>query len=318
MRNLDKYVEQTKKYLQENPNMTEVEKIMYVYLDLGSRLKFDKNFFFGGNKRKKEIYESAKYFNKLNECLESGKITCKSASYLLEYILGKFGVQIKTVEDEYDLRKYKHVYNIITPKDGSEEYSIDLQEDMINIHYHDFTKDFGLALDRTERYVIGRQEQKKIHEKLGYISKNNPYVGEYIYLVRSNLDLVEGFYNKLDFALKHIDPMKYQGIDYWERRWKHERFLQNIFPEQELARKLNVVEFFKRMENGDKEFINGFFVNSSKGVNVYLFSDQDCGYNSYSLPEFALKVKKEKIEYRQGIKGLRRELNNLNVEVSKD
>lgn len=317
MCNLDNYVEQMKKYLKANLDTTEAQIIMYVYLDLAKRLKFDQDFFFGGSKRKKQLYENARHLNELNECLESNKIICKSASYILEYILKRLGINIETVEDEYDYRKYKHVYNIITPKDGSEKYSIDMQEDMINIHYHDFTKDFGLALDRTERYVISRQEQKKIHEKLGYISKDNPYVDEYIYLLKEDLEFFEDPYDKIDFALKNIDSMEYPEVDYWERRWKHERFLQELFSAKEITKKLNVVEFFKRTENGNKEFMNGFFVDSPKGVIIYLFSKQDCGYNSYSLPEFALKVKNEGIEYRQGIKGLKGEINKLNMAVNR-
>ena len=317
MCNLDQYVEGIKQYLDNNPNMTEVEIIMYVYLDLAKRLKFDQDFFFGGNKKQKKIYDNARKFNELNDCLECNKIICKSSSYILEYILRKIGINIRTVEDKYDFRKYKHVYNIITPKDGSEEYSIDLQDDMINIHYHDITKDFGLSLDRTGRHVISRQRQKEIHKKLGYISKENPYIDEYFYLIKEDIDLFDNFYDKLDFVLKNIDPMEYPTVDYWERRWKHERFLKRLFSTDEISKKLHVVEFFKTSNSSKKEFINGFWVNSSKGVTVYIFSKDDCGYSSYSLQEFAKKVNEEGIEYRQGIQGLRAELNKLKIEVSR-
>ena len=311
MCNLDKYVEKVKEYIEKNPGLTENEIIMYVYLDLGERFKFDQDFFFGGNKKKKRMYIEAQDFGELNECMEKNKIICKSSSYILEYILRKLDVNIRTANDIKDLRKYKHVYNIITPKDGSEEYSIDLQEDIINIHYHSFPKNFGLSLKDGKTYIVSRKSQQEMHKKFGYVSRKNPYTDDYIYLFKQDLHLFEDFYSKLDFVLQNIDPIEYPNVDYWERRWKHERFLKELFPTSELSRKLNLVECYKEKDNGTKIFLNCFWVNCPKGVRVYLYSMDDNKYNKYSLPEFALKVKNEGLKYRQGIMRLRKEFKKL-------
>lgn len=83
MNNLDKYVEQTKRYITEHPEMTETEIIRYVYLDLGKRFTFNEKFApFGSSKYKQNLY---KYHSQsiidLDECMENNVVICKSVSY---------------------------------------------------------------------------------------------------------------------------------------------------------------------------------------------------------------------------------------------
>ena len=312
MSNLSEYVEKVKKYQAEHPDLTEAELIMYVYLDLGMKFKFDQDYFFKGTKERKKIYEHSKRLSNLDECLENNKVICRSAAYIMQYILAELGIKARTVEDEEDTRRYKHVYNIITPADGSEEYSIDLQEDMIYMHYHTFTKNFGISTDGKERNVISREEQKRMHTKFGYISEQNPYVDDYIYLFKEDIGFMDNFQDKIDFVLKNIDPIVYPNVNYWERRWKHDRFLKELFTKEEMKR-LNVVEFYHRKENGEKEYTNGFFVDGPKGVVVYMYSKEENAYQSYTVPEIALKVKNEGLEHHQKIKGLNRELLKLKM-----
>lgn len=312
MSNLSEYVEKIKRYKKDNPDLTEAELIMYVYLDLGLRFKFDQDYFFKGTKERKRIYEHSRRLSSLDECLENNKVICRSAAYIMQYVLTEMGIKIRTVEDEEDTRRYKHVYNIITPADGSEEYSIDLQEDMIYMHYHTFTKNFGLSTDGRNRPIISREEQKRMHKKFGYISDQNPYVDDYIYMFKEDIGLIDEFQDKIDFVLKNIDPIDYPRVNYWERRWKHDRFLKELFTKDEMKR-LNLVEFFHRKEDKSKEYINGFFVDGPKGVVVYMYSMEDNAYRSYTVPEIALMVKNEGLELNQKIKGLNRELLKLKI-----
>ena len=313
MSNLSKYVDKIREYKRKHPDLTEPELIMYVYLDLGLRFKFDQDYFFKGTKERKKIYERSRYIDKLNGCFDDNKIICRSAAYIMQYVLTELGVKIRTIVDEEDVRQYKHVYNIITPADGSEEYKIDLQEDMIYMHYHAFTKEFGLSTDGKDRPVISREEQKRMHLKFGYITERSPYVDEYIYLFKEYIGLMDSFYDKIDFVLKNIDPIDYPSTNYWERRWKHDRFLKELFSKDDL-RKLNVVEFFNRKEDGIKEYINGFFVDGPKGVVVYIYSKDDNAYRSYTIQEVAQMVKYEGLEHNQKIKGLNRELLRLKMD----
>lgn len=314
---LDEYVLEIQDYLKVHPNLKEEEIVMYVYLDLASRLKFDDDFFFGGTKKRKEIYHNASFKNELNKCLEENKIICKSASYIMEYVLRKLGINTITVEDGNSLAKYNHVLNIVIPTDGSKSYKIDLQNDISNIHYHGFTSNFGMDIYDDKKYIISPDRQRKIHEKLNYISNNNPYTDEYLELFKIYLPSDLSFAEQIDHVLKNIDPVPYPNVSYWERRWKHEKMLTTLFDEIELERKLHIIEFYK--DNGyTKTYNNGFFINTHDGVTVYYYSKENYQYESYNLAEFAQKVFAENIHYRQGIMGLNRELLELkNQKVKK-
>ena len=134
-------------------------------------------------------------------------------------------------------------------------------------------------------------------------------------MFKQDLGLFDDFYSKIDFVLQNIDPIEYPNVEYWERRSKHDKFLRELFSEEELEKKLNLVECYHEDEQENKTYFNCFFVNCKGGVKVYFYSKEDNKYNRYSLSEFALKVKNEGIKYRQGILGLRTELNKLEDEV---
>lgn len=98
---LDEYILEVKKYIAIHPDITELELIRYVYLNLGKRLSFNERFLpFGNSKTRQNMYKYHSQFkNDLEECLKSAKIICKSSSYILEYILRSFKVDIKTLVD---------------------------------------------------------------------------------------------------------------------------------------------------------------------------------------------------------------------------
>ena len=241
---LDDYIEKINNYINENTNLNEEEIIMYVYIDLAKKLKFDPDFFFGGTKIKKQIYNNSQYINELNKCFSNNKIICRSSSYILEYVLTKLNVKIRTIYENNPLKKYQHVLNVITPANGEKEYTVDLQTDISNICYHNFTVNFGKSLKNDNEYVIEPLRQKQIHLKLGYISSNNMYADEYIDLFKIFTTSDMSFAEKIDLVLKNIDPYPYPNIGYWERRWQHEKILSSLFDEKELRNKLNIVEFY--------------------------------------------------------------------------
>lgn len=304
---LDKYVTYIKEQTQ-TMNLSETELIMYVYIDLAKRFKFNDDFFFGNLRTKRCIYNNAYEFDVLNDCMESNTIICKSSAKILEYVLTHLGVQIKTIVEENDFKQYKHVLNLIIPKDGSPIYTIDLQEDMSNIQFHGFTSNFGLdPINNTS--VIKREEIRRIHKKIGYISENELYTDDYIYLFKMNLDKDMSLVDRLDVVLGNIEPYSCPDINYWERRWKHERMLEELFG-TELNNKLHTIEFYKN-EDGKIINNNGFYLHTRDGVFVYYYNKDNYRYDKYPISEFARKVLDEKIHYRQGIMGIRHEINKM-------
>lgn len=309
---LDDYINYLKKYVQDN-SLQEEEFIMMVYLNLGKMFKFDQDFFFGGSKKREEMYYLAPRYSYCNESFKKKKINCKVVSYILKYILENFGINIKVIEALNDERKYKHVLNLIKSS-NNEEYTIDLQDDMINIHYHDFTYGFGLSPDGS-KYVISPDRQRLMHEKLGYITKDNPYTGEYIYLIKQYVNCFDDFASKVSFVLENIDCVDNSNIDYFERYWRHKRILERIFTEHELTNLLKMVEFYKIQEDGTKKYYNGFFLDIPKNVLIYMYSMEENQYIAYTPDEFAIKIQKENIYYNQNIRGIKGALKRLDNKV---
>lgn len=303
---LDKYIEYLRNRI-SNMSLSEVELIMYIYIDLGYRLKYDDDFYLSTHKKQKYLYNHSSSDLDINWAFNDGTINCKSVAYILKYVLSRFDVDIDVLVDKDDYREFKHVYNVIKPRNGSTEYTIDLQDDMINIYFRGMMKSFGRSLDDNS-YVVGLEEQKKIHLKIDYISKTDIYTDEYIDMLKMYSDMYDNFYERLDFVLSNIDPLEVINNNYWERRWRHDRILRRLFKFEDLFRKLHIIEFYHNDNEGKKSFTNGFYVHNKDGVFVYYYEDNR--YNKYSVRDFALKVIEEDIKYRQNVQGLNSRVKN--------
>ena len=77
MSKLEKYIEEVKR---KTEGYSDIEKLRYVYLDLGKRFAFDLNFSFGNSRRKKEIYDHSGFQEELEKSMENNTIICKSIS----------------------------------------------------------------------------------------------------------------------------------------------------------------------------------------------------------------------------------------------
>ena len=62
----------------------------------------------------------------------------------------ELGVNIESVIDEEDFRKYPHIYNVLITEDGR-KYRFDLQEDMRNIKAQLRTQYFGIPIEEEEQ-----------------------------------------------------------------------------------------------------------------------------------------------------------------------
>ena len=149
MSSLEKYIEEVK---ENTENFSDIEKLRYVYLDLGKRFSFNLDFSFGNSETKKKIYNKSHKSNELEQSMENNTIICKTSSTIYEYIMKKLGVNIKTETDDMDMRKYPHTYNVVTTKEnkkynlkndiifkaffsrkGNEIFLIDFLEALLNI-----------------------------------------------------------------------------------------------------------------------------------------------------------------------------------------
>ena len=291
MENLDKYIEYIKTKITQD--MTEEEIIMLVYINLGKQFFFDIDFKFGNRKQKDEIFRNSGSDYKLDEIFQSRKIVCRTSAKIMEYILKHFGINIETEIVIDDNQKYHHTYNIIYPKDNSEPYIIDLQDDLENVQFNATTKCFGISLTDSNKLVVSRQRQKEIHKKIGYISEEHPYTDEYLYLLKDAINQMDNIYEKIDFVLTNIEPIDDVKAQYWERGWRHKEILDFLFPNGEIKNKLKRVECYKK-EN--KEFINCYYIQIKEEVFIYLYSIEKNEYVRYDIQSFAQKMIEENIE----------------------
>ena len=175
----------------------------------------------------------------LDECMENNVVICKSVSYILEYVLKNIGVDISTEVDQNDMRKCPHRYNIQT---------------------HSFTRYFGIDSIYNMDYVISRFEQEKMDKKNGYISEENYYSDDYLYLLYSVADLIENFDEKTKFLLENIDICECSNIGYTDRQWHHKRILEEFFDKKEFNYnegngKIRIVDCYK-----DGTFCTGYIL----------------------------------------------------------
>lgn len=310
MSNLLKYIEKVKEYKKQNKDISENELIRYVYLDLGKRFSFDLNFSFGNAKTKKKIYASSGEKEDLEYAMQSNIIICKSVSYIVEYILKNLGVNIRTVVAHNDERKYPHMYNIVTSKEGK-QYIIDLQEDLENIQTHSFTKNYGLSIKSNKIPVINRFDIEQMDRKLGFIDDKHYYSDDYLYLLKLNMRYFTDFAEKVEFALGNIDIHENKNIEYAERKWHHEKLLKELFLYDEL-KKIHMIDCYQ--EDGKKrEYKNCIAVERSKGTDIYMYSVEQNKYCKMTLQEFAI-LRQKGLIHLQGIPGLRQAVKNLKQE----
>ena len=60
MSKLSDYIEEAKEYIKQNSDMSELDIVRYIYLDLGKRFSFNLDFIFGSTNQKKQIYRDVK------------------------------------------------------------------------------------------------------------------------------------------------------------------------------------------------------------------------------------------------------------------
>ena len=305
MYEIDKYINYIKNKIDKS---NETKLIMQVYIDLGLRLTFDEDFFFGGTKKKKELYFAPHNISYLDNFFKSGKVTCVSSAYILDYVLKKFEIDSRVVADTKDFRRYKHVYNVIKEKSGK-TYSIDLQDDIMNVRTHSRTWSFGLSL-AGDSYVVDLNHQKEIHKSIGYISNTNNYSDDYMYLLKDYLSYFSDFNNKIDFILENIDIEKHD-INYFERRWMHEKILRELLSYKELSL-VHSLELFKKNDI-NREYINAFYVKNKNNIDIYIYDIDNYKYNKYTLDDYVIYAADNNIESRMSIPGYRTVRNKVLV-----
>lgn len=274
---IDEYVEQLKEYTKD---YNDIEKLRYVYLNLGKLMSFDTEFVYGTEKTKINMYNNItsdiKYLNKE---FENGIIICKSLAYILKYILNK--LDIKTDINIYynECNNYKHINN--TVKIDEEIFIIDLQQDLKNIQIHSTTDYF--LVDIYEQQCISKNQLKKIDKKIGYITEENPYIEEYLYEIKKsieNLEVEEKIEKILTFLTNYIDT---NSMGYYEIKRAYYSLLLTIL----LPREKYLVRFIDGYKMGIKKEYNLFILVNNT---IYMYDNKK--WNKITLYDVSILLEK--------------------------
>ena len=227
MSNLDKYIEELTRQIEEFGNLTEDEIVRFIYLSLGRKIAFDTDWLFDADDLG-NIYKKSGTEEKANNFINDDKwsIICKDMAFILSYIGKKAGVNIEVVGSKASNKnRYPHVYNKVTRKDG-QEYYVDLFGDLSNIHMNSRTDFFGSKID-SKGDLFSRDELEKMDMKLGYITKDRYYSDDYFDLLKYYISFFESFSDKMKFLLENNSPYIDYNSGYSERKryifkdWMH-------------------------------------------------------------------------------------------------
>ena len=99
MSKLTEYIKELKNNVAQKGNLSEIEIIRYVYINLGKKMDFDLNYTFGNKKEKEKIFQKVIDDEELEKVFEAHTAICKSLSYLLEKILKEFNIDARTIRE---------------------------------------------------------------------------------------------------------------------------------------------------------------------------------------------------------------------------
>lgn len=196
-------------------NLSELEKIRWIYISLGSILSYD----FRKLDFNKKININDEYISKYQ--------TCVQISDLLYQMLNTVGIKCDIYEREEDKLHFDqaHQYNEITAKedleyfiDEGDKIVLDLVYDLPYIQNNFRTQNFGAKAFGLGYAAISPIDEKIIDEKLGFYP--NGYKDTEIDEFRRYLDRSHYAFNsyeeELDFIIGKVQPYLNPNVDFVE------------------------------------------------------------------------------------------------------
>lgn len=304
MSSLDYYIEYVK---EQTKNLTEIEKIRWIYIDLGKRFSFDLKFASGGNSAQKAIYRASGKSHVQEKCFETNTGICKSIALIFERVLKSNGIKCTTASVMDQEVFCPHVNNMIKLKDGT-IFSVDLQRDLENIQTHSTTKCFGV-LRETGEYFLSRFEQEQIDKKIGYIGPDNYYSDEYLYLLKSDMRLHEDFSEMAEFVITNLEPIYENEVKYMELKGHHDRLIRRLFEPDE-QNKIHQIDCYYK-QGDERTYIPTIYVDSGNQTDIYMYENEEQRYRKVSMEEF-IEKKENGLIHTQGIPRLRQFMRRRN------
>lgn len=315
MSKLTEYIEELKDKINSKGDMSEIDIIRYVYINLGQKMNFDLKYTFGNRDDRNRIYNKMVDDEELEHVFETHTIICKSLAYLLQRILKEFDVDVKVVKEEpvYGEKRSRHIFNTVTLKNGK-TYNLDLEDDLQYIQFGAKTRNFGISVHDDEFDMVTEEQLKDIDiNKSDYIPEGY-YFEDMIWMLKLAIDRDNiGLDEKMEFVLENIEKYRdTKNVTYRERFNYHKRVLEELFTGVD-ARKIHLVDCYKNV-NEEKVFQSLIFINMPRNQQkLYMYSVNDYKYEEISMEELAQMVKNG-LQTLEGVPGLRTLLKSESLE----
>lgn len=306
MSKLEKYIENIKNLIEKNPQISELEIMRYIYMDLGKNLDFDLNYTFGNSKEKKKIYEKAVNKDELNRILEMRTSICKGISHLYSHILNELGIETTIVREynEYLNKVGRHVYNQVKLKDGK-RLIVDLEDDLEYIQSGAKTRKFGID-EETNQLIVSDEELREMDMKNGYIPEGY-YLEDMVYLLKIAVDNDHiSLENKLEFVLDNLNAYRdTKNVKYREMIRYQERMFEEMFDPNEL-RKIHLINTYEDIE-GKRNYKSCIVLDNKEQQSVYLYNNEKYKYNKITMDELLNNIENGLVAM-DGIPGMKKYL----------
>ena len=307
------------KILQDMPeNLTDIEKVRYIYLSIGDLFSYDRNYTYLGKEREilaaySKIFtissmEERNYSNKIRAvCTQMGAIESETINEM-------HNVNIKARTLGYNEYEEGHVA-VVVNIDGK-NYYLDITLDLYRIQKGMKTKGFAKAseaLDGTECETISDEALKEMDEKIGYC-QYGMYMDDVIEMIRKEMqdehiwDKYIQQYDKSQGETKEdiICRCKIDFIFKYMKNNMSEKDKMDMVELNKYYRKLSkeksnmcVGEFdvFFIDDNGKKEDSELYEIRINNRKFYYLYKDNERGFVETSVNEITSMIENKKMKY---------------------
>lgn len=196
-----------------------LDKIRYIYLEVGKMLKKDTDFFFSVDKK---IGDNSLSFWEMKEIYEAeegrdNKVICKSAAFILQRVYEMVGIKSKLVKsinnvvnvsENGELLEINHWF--LAVEDDEKTYFVTLASDLPYIQNGMKTKHFAVNIPYNK--VLSDGTLERVYE--GEEIKHTVLSDEEIYNLDKNIGYLKNYYLLLNETGKKDWALQYDDISY--------------------------------------------------------------------------------------------------------
>ena len=180
-----------------NPEWSCLEKIRYIYIEVGKYLVKDTDFFFSAEGKLAEanlsVEQMTEIYNNLNG--RDGRIICRSACYILQKALAEVGISSEMIKSNNNVAhvgnlEIAHWFLSVNNYETNENYFMTLSTDLPYVKNNLKTKHFGSNIP----YIKELPDGSKVQVYEGKEIKNTVLLDDVLYEIDKNIGYISHYY----------------------------------------------------------------------------------------------------------------------------